>query len=185
MKALALLVLLALSPSDSNGCTSTTDEAANQQSQAQAQSLLQANEAVGMPAITHWQERRMVKDLPTRRSETSPSRPHAYLVNEMRGCPRLHQVHRSATGCRTAPQFTAPEKDIYATTSSSVHHNIPQPEPNGLYIPEAAEGTWLLMKDPGSPDVKPVYFEPRIVVTPFRLPDMECAKDTPAAKAGK
>jgi hypothetical protein len=46
---------------------------------------------------------------------------------------------------------------------------MPQSEPNGLFSPEAAEGTWILMKNPNKDEVKPVYFEERIIVSVFEL----------------
>jgi hypothetical protein len=46
---------------------------------------------------------------------------------------------------------------------------LPQADPNGLFSPASAEGTWILMKDPNGKEVKPVYIEPRIIVSPFKL----------------
>ena len=42
-----------------------------------------------------------------------------------------------------------------------------QAEPNGLFMPPTAEGSWVICgtKD----DLKPVYTEPRVIVSPFRL----------------
>lgn len=62
-------------------------------------------------------------------------------------------------------QYTNPEKLEF--------HNgpitLPQADPNCLFMPESAEGSWVLLKDPNSDGVKPVYFEPRIIVSPFKL----------------
>lgn len=51
------------------------------------------------------------------------------------------------------------------------HAIMPQPEPNGLFIPDSAKGTWNLCRDPatGKPDV--TYQEEDISVFPYRLPD--------------
>jgi hypothetical protein len=46
---------------------------------------------------------------------------------------------------------------------------IPQADPNGLFSPASAEGTWVLCKVPGKDDVKPVYIEDRVTVSPFPL----------------
>lgn len=40
-------------------------------------------------------------------------------------------------------------------------------------MPDSAEGTWLLMVDPRSEKARPVYFEPRVVVSPFPLEEGE------------
>lgn len=136
-----------------------------------------------MPAIANWQEKRMVKDLYELRDKAIAT--HSYLVNELRGC-LVYLGPSVGYGLPYGTQFTAPEKDIYATISSGIHHNIPQPEPNGLYVPETAEGTWIMLKDPASdaakPDVRPIYVEPRVIVSPFRLPDQECKPDVAPPK---
>ena len=46
---------------------------------------------------------------------------------------------------------------------------LPQAEPNGMFSPAAAEGTWVMLKNPNGTDVKPVYVESRIIVSPFPL----------------
>lgn len=50
------------------------------------------------------------------------------------------------------------------------HAIVPQPEPNGLFIPDSAKGTWNLCKDPktGKPDV--TYQEEDVAVFPYKLP---------------
>ncbi len=50
---------------------------------------------------------------------------------------------------------------------------IPQADPNGLFSPASAEGAWVLCLDPADKRTKPVYVEPRVVVSPFRLPQAE------------
>ena len=47
---------------------------------------------------------------------------------------------------------------------------LAQADPNGLFSPGSAEGTWIMCKDPKGPDVRPVYVEPRVIVSPFPLP---------------
>lgn len=63
-------------------------------------------------------------------------------------------------GIPYSAQYTAP---------TNYNNGRPQPEPNGIYMPDVAEGTWLLMVDPRSGKARPVYLEPRIVVSPFPL----------------
>ena len=65
-------------------------------------------------------------------------------------------------------QFSNPEKHIWEGQSSS--YNLPQAEPNGLYMPPTADGTWIMCADSSSKgNVAPVYVEPRVIVSPFRL----------------
>jgi hypothetical protein len=48
---------------------------------------------------------------------------------------------------------------------------LPQADPGGLFSPESANGTWLLLVNPANPkEVKPIYMEPNICALPFPLP---------------
>ena len=46
---------------------------------------------------------------------------------------------------------------------------IQQAEPNGLFMPSAADGTWVMCSTKEGP--KPVYIEPHVIVSPFKLED--------------
>jgi hypothetical protein len=174
VKAAALLAVLALAQGDD--CGDTTDPAAKQQALEQAKALEQAHEAVGMPATPNWQEKRMVKDLYELRDKAIAT--NTYLVNEMRGC-LVYLGPSVGYGLPYGTQYTAPTRMV--SPGSSYRYSIPQAEPNGLYVPETAEGTWVMLKDPGGDAVKPVYVEPRVLVSPFRLPDQECKLDAPTS----
>lgn len=53
----------------------------------------------------------------------------------------------------------------------TVLHSIGRLRTTGIAMSfgRISEGAWVLMKDPGSNAVRPVYIEPRIIVLPFRL----------------
>lgn len=79
-----------------------------------------------------------------------------------------------------ATQLTAPESmQTYNISKKSAAGigterygvaRLPQADPNGLHKPSSAEATWILMKDPSSNKVAPVYMEPKLVSLPFKLP---------------
>lgn len=46
---------------------------------------------------------------------------------------------------------------------------MPQSEPNGLFMPDSLSATWLMMIDPDTGEPRPVYVEPLIIVSPFKL----------------
>ena len=124
-----------------------------------------------MPEIINWQEKRMMKTLYELRDQSIAT--HAYIVNSMQGC----LVYLGASvgyGMPYATQYSNPQVDSFYTTSSSAHIALPQAEPNGLYMPSDAHGTWVMLKDPSSENVKPVYIEPDVIVSPFRLTAREC-----------
>jgi hypothetical protein len=67
-----------------------------------------------------------------------------------------------------ATQYTNPQK--IERPYSGVYVTLPQADPNGLFSPASAEGTWVLMKNPNGKDVTPVYVEPRVVTSTFKFP---------------
>lgn len=76
-----------------------------------------------------------------------------------------------------ATQFTSPEAmqtyNIDRRSGGQGYFGVerlPQADPNGLYKPASAEATWVLMKDPSSAKVAPVYMEPKLACFPFKLP---------------
>src|SRR3989344_2626129 len=46
---------------------------------------------------------------------------------------------------------------------------LPQAQPNGLFMPSSAEGTWVVCKDPNSDKDGPVYSEPKLASFPYKL----------------
>ncbi len=159
--ATTLFMALAISCISCEHGSTPTDR---KQAIAQEQLAAEADAQVGMPGITTFTEKRMVRLLYERRDKELAT--FSYVM-DMTG--RLWHVCDSiGYGLPYGVQFTNPEKDIYSTTDSSVHHNLPEPEPNGLFMPPTAEGTWIMCAgDKGQID--PVYVEPRVVVSPHRL----------------
>ena len=45
---------------------------------------------------------------------------------------------------------------------------IPQPEPNGLFMPDSVSATWVYLISP-SGDISPTYVEPTITVSLFPI----------------
>jgi hypothetical protein len=125
-----------------------------------------ANEAVmqvGMPAVTHFTEKRMLKQLYELRDNPN-FRTYTYITDLNGG---LHKVCDSAGyGMPYATQFSNPQKPLDYMHGVTT---IAQPEPNGLFMPAAADGTWIMCLDPKDKSVKPAYFEPRVIVSPFPL----------------
>jgi len=120
----------------------------------------QAITTVGMPAITNFAEKRMMKDILELRDKMTPT--YTYLVSTSNQLTKI--CDSVGYGLPYATQFTNPQKE--SDHSRSI---IAQADPNGLYSPASAEGTWILCLDPKSKAVKPVYIEPRVIVSPFPL----------------
>jgi hypothetical protein len=88
---------------------------------------------------------------------------YTYTVPETTGRP-VFLCNSIGYGLPAATQYTNPEKVEYQGTT------LPQADPNGLFSPDSAEGTWVMCSDPsGNGKTRPVYVEPRIIVSPFKL----------------
>ena len=126
--------------------------------------LMEGTSQVGMPNVKNFRERKLVKQLIEMRDQDGLVT-YTYIVAESTGT--LIFVGESiGYGIPYATQFTNPMK---VTGSGSGVQAIPQADPNGLFSPTSAEGTWVMLKDPNGSAVKPVLIEPRIIVSPFKL----------------
>lgn len=174
----AMFAALVLGPGSSCDNQPTTDE---KQSAIQASALEQAHQQIGMPAISDFHEKRMVKDLYELRDKPVPT--HAYIFSEQKAC-LVYLGTSIGYGLPYATQYTAPTRLVDNGCSSCGKYQVPQAEPNGLFMPTSAEGTWVMLKGPDG-EVKAVYVEPRVVVSPFRLETQECkdSRDTSAQPA--
>lgn len=137
-------------------------ESSDSRQQRQQEVLLQEGTSqIGMPAIKNFRERKLLKDILEMRDQDGLVT-YTYVFNELNG--KLIFLGESVGyGIPYATQFTNPQK------ISSGGHVISQADPNGLFSPPSAEGTWILLKDPNGNKVLPVYVEPRVVVSPFKL----------------
>jgi len=143
------------------GCEDNSSDA--RQRRQQELILSEGTSRVGMPAIKNFRERKILKEIIELRDQGGLAT-YTYLFSEMTG--KLSFLGETiGYGIPAATQFTNPEKPIYNSGVST----IPQADPNGLFSPSSAEGTWVLMLDRKGGKTVPVYIEPRIIVSPFRL----------------
>ena len=145
LTALAATVALA-------GCGNPNSYRSSDQMQyaEQERMLKQAVQEIGMPAIKNFQEKRLMKDILELRD--NPKLVTYAYTEDMNG--RLHlRCHSIGYGLPYATQYTNPGNA----------------DPNGLYSPGSADGTWILCKVPGTDKVEPQYFEPKLIVTTYPL----------------
>jgi hypothetical protein len=128
----------------------------------QEELTMQAVTQVGMPAITNFAEKRMMKDIMELRDQNVATT--AYIV-DMNG--KLHKICTAVGyGLPYATQYTNPMR---IAGDGHGYVTLPQADPNGLYSPASADGTWVLCVDPKSGKPRPVFIEPRVIVSPFPL----------------
>ena len=124
---------------------------------------LQGVQQVGMPAIVNFAEKRMMKDILELRDKNTPTTTYLVGMNN-----QLTKVCDSiGYGLPYATQYTNPSRVVYDQGHGG--QVIPQADPNGLYSPASADGTWVLCVDHKDGKAKPVFIEPRIIVSPLAL----------------
>lgn len=131
--------------------------------------LAEGTAEIGMPAIKNFRERRIMKDILELRDQANYIT-YAHLQSEQTG--KLCFLGESiGYPIPYATQFTNPEKYDCSNGGCRV---LPQADPNGLFSPAAAEGTWLMMKNPKTGKAEVQYFESRIQVLTYRAAARSC-----------
>lgn len=137
-----------------------------------ARQMEEATRQVPPPAITNFQQLRnqtflyelMDQELVTHSYYTNLNGELIYI------CPSI------GYGMNASIQITNPERvwmerDIVGGVTGSyndVGGTVPQPEPNGLYMPEGLAATYVMCSD-GQGGLRPMYVEDNIIVSPFPL----------------
>ena len=154
MKRVAILAVLtgAFALVGCDDANRTSDQIQNAQ-----QELLNKNavRSVGMPAIHNFSEKRLMKDILEMRDQNIVT--YTYLVGMDNQLTKF--CDSVGFGIPYATQYTNPQK----------YNGVSQADPNGLYSPSSADGTWVACRVPGKDSVKPVFIEPRVIVSPFPL----------------
>ena len=126
--------------------------------------LAEGQRQTGMPAIVNYQEKKNLKEIYQLRDNNKLIN-YAYLFNTMTG--KLIFIGKCiGYGIPYATQYSNPQKLDWHTNGGYV--SMPQAEPNGLFMPSDARGTWILLLDKDS-QPHPVYIEPDVIVSPFPL----------------
>lgn len=156
-KKLTIAVMAAAILTPLSGCDRGSDSIQREQ---QERILREGTAQSGMPAITNFRERKLVKMLLEMRDQENLIT-YTYTYAEASG--KLTFFCQSVGyGIPYATQYTNPEKWEASGTT------LPQADPNGLFMPDSADATWVMCRsDKG--EVKPVYVEPKVIVSPFKL----------------
>ena len=146
------------------GCDAGTSTADKEQAKRTEESLAEADRQIGMPAIKNFQERKLAKMIFELRDQENLAT-YAYVVT-WQG--ELVFIGRCVGfGLPYSVQYTNPERVTRYYSGS--YGTMPQADPNGLFMPEGLSATWLMMLDESTGEVRPVYVEPQIIVSPFPL----------------
>ena len=148
-----------------NSCNDRTASSDEIQRDQQEKILKEGTAQIGMPAIKNFREKKILKEILELRDQEGLLT-YTYIVAEQTGA-LIFLGQSIGYGIPAATQFTSPQKTETFIDRGVV--TVPQADPNGLFSPASAEGTWVLLKDPHSDKVSPIYCEPRIIVSSFPL----------------
>jgi len=157
----ALPALLITTGAEAQFWGSSSDQEFQKQQEAV---MKQAFNAVGMPAITNFAERRQLKQIFELRDQNVAT--YTYLVG-MDGKVGQKLCNSVGFGIPYATQFTNPQRPTYSGTTGVT--TLPQADPNTLFSPPSADGTWILCLNPETNKAVPLYVEPKVIVSPFKL----------------
>jgi len=140
------------------------------QKEQQEKILAEGTRELGMPAIKNFQEKKTLKWIFELRDDAKILN-YAYAFSEVTG--KFSFIGK----CIGFPlpyctQYTNPQKAERLYTQGYV--TLPQADPNGLFSPASADGTWILLVNPKTGEPRPMYMEPKVTVVPFPLPDNIC-----------
>ena len=143
------------------GCKESGGSADAIQKEQTAKMTKEAAMRVGMPGIVNFTEKRFAKLIYELRDKEMKT--YSYFM-DMHG--KLHFLCDSiGYGLPASVQYVNPQRIVRHYNGASP---LPQPEPNGLFMPDSLDATFVLCTDK-SGKVKPVYSEPKLIVSPFKL----------------
>jgi len=162
-----ILILIASAALFLAGCNLPSQSADEKDQSRQERIQAEGQAQAGLPDVHNFTEKKMVKMLYELRDNPNLIN-YAYLWSEVSG-KWIYFGKCIGYGIPYSTQYCNPEKWVI---NLGVDHTLPQAEPNGLFMPSSSEGTWIMLINPSNPnDIKPVYVEPKLIVTPFKLPE--------------
>ncbi len=153
-------------------CGPVTESADQIQGRQQAQNLREGVQQVGNPNIVNFEQMRMMKGLIEMLDQPGVVT-YTYTFSEYTGRP-VFFCNSIGYGIPYATQFTNPERIAHQSATYGIAV-LPQAEPDGLFRPSSAEASWIMCVDPRTRVARPVYMEPRAIISQYAL-----TPDTPA-----
>lgn len=176
MRKIAYLSCLSCAAFFISNCDYTPPASTANEKESQLQETLsgEAIAQVGLPAITHFREKRILKQIYELRDQDGLLT-YTYVFNNLSG-KFIKLCDSEGYGIPYATEYTNPQSEQwyklpYTHTGDYPwgHTTLPQADPNGLYSPASAEGTWVLCLDPDTKKAQPQYIEPPVLVTTYQL----------------
>lgn len=180
------LILVAIAALSVTACVpGSSDQAAQRQAVETRQNMDRADRETGMPRITNYAQRKLLKNAYEDMDQTTLTYVYTQGIDGRFVC--LGQS--IGYGVSLGTQFTASQYPQYIQMPGDVNNvveNIDQPEPNGLYSPSSGEATIVNLIDSTTGKARTAIVEPRIITTPNRLPtsavSVPCPSDIDPSK---
>jgi len=163
-KIISILLLAGISVSaiGFTGCQTSNDA---QQSQKTQEIAKRANDAVGTPAVTNFFEKKMLKRI-IEDNDNPNLITYVYTVSQVSG-KFVYIGEAIGHGIPYSASFTNPE--YINTDGSRSDVALPQTDPNDIYKPSNAKGTWVMLINQDTKKATPVLMEPDIITSQFKL----------------
>lgn len=165
---LSMIVGFAVFDADPSGCDGTKPTADAKTTEAQETMLARSVDQVGLPNIIHFTEKRRAKRIYELRDQAGVET-YTYQYDMMG---HLHFFCNSiGYPLPYATQYSSAERVAKSgETPYSNNVTLPQAEPNGLFMPAEAHGTWVECINPKNPNETGVaYSEPDVVAMPWPM----------------
>lgn len=149
------------------------DSAGTRQTAATKASLDAADREIGMPRISNFAQRKLLKNAYEDMDQTTLTYVYVQALDGRFVC--LGQS--VGYGVSLGTQFTAP---YYLTGGFQDNYGqVPQAEPNGLFMPESGAATIINLVDPVTGKSRTALVEPDVVTSPNKLPASAVAIQCP------
>lgn len=158
------------------GCELTSASSVDDKQQKQTEVLMnEVNNKIGMPEITEFYEKEVLKQLYELRDD-SDLICYWYTKNMMTG-KWVYEGQCIGYGIPYSTQFSNPEKFVdnnYDLGDAYGGIIIPQAEPNGLFVAEGMSATWVININAETGKLEPDYVEQEIRVSQNKIAARLC-----------
>lgn len=168
IKGIVMVLLLILAVTFLCGCNYAVSPTDTKQKAQQEQMVAQSDDKLGLPNITNFYEKGMMKTIMEKCDDASLIT-YAYSYSTYTG--KYTYIGMSqGYGLPYGTQYTNPQKISYSPGGTPM--TLPQCDPNGLFKAEDVNATWLMLVDPNSKtgEAKIAYIESDVCVFPCKLP---------------
>lgn len=164
MRKIVSVLLLVFALNMATGCVDDGSPSSQQREAAlQERTQKESIAETGTPSIKNFREKKLLKDIYEMRDQDGFTT-YTYIVAQQTG-KLIFLGETVGFPIPYATQYNNPKQVRYSGSSAV----IDQAEPNGLYTPATAEGTWVMMLDKNTKKARPVYIEERVICSPFPI----------------